>query len=360
MPIEFQACAIKKLSGLRHMEPGGGEYHKLKNWIDIFMQIPFDKYNTLPVSIKSSSEKEIHEFMKESMDILDQAVYGMSDVKLQIMQLIGQWITNPESKGMSIAIKGPPGTGKTTLVKDGISKILKRYFALVPLGGNSDGSDFIGHGFTYEGAKHGIFIDILIKGQSMNPCILFDELDKLSDTPKGGEIKGILTHLTDNTQNDKFQDKYFSEIDFNLSKGLYFFTYNDESKIDPILKDRLYCIETKGYSLKEKRKIAISYLIPIIRQQVNIKEEDIIFTDEVVDYIVQLYTKEEKGVRNLKRSLEIIFTKLNLYRLMEGGSNLFEKELSLNIKFPLTITTDLVQKLLNREMMDSIMSSLYI
>jgi ATP-dependent Lon protease len=183
----------------------------------------------------------------------------------------------------------------------------------------------------------------------MNPVIYFDELDKISDTPKGEEIAGILTHLTDTTQNSGFHDKYFAEIDFDLSKCLFIFSYNDESKVNPVLLDRMSKIQTAGYEKKDKRAISNDYLIPTIIKQVNFKETDIIIPDETIDYIVETYTNEEKGVRNLKRCLEIIYTKLNLYRLMKPGETLFEKEMTLKVEFPFTVTNDAIKSLIKRD-----------
>ena len=260
--------------------------------------------------------------------------------------MIGQWISNPSAIGTAIAIKGPMGTGKTTLVKEGISKILNRDFAFIALGGATDSSFLEGHSYTYEGSTWGKIVDILVKTKSMNPVIYFDELDKISDTPKGDEIAGILTHLTDTTQNSQFHDKYFSEIDFDLSKCLFIFSYNDESKVNPILLDRMYKIQTKGYEKKDKRVISKDYLIPKIAEQVNFKPEEIVIPDETIDYIVENYTNSESGVRNLKRCLEIVYTKLNLYRLMKPESNLFEDEMTLKVEFPLTVTSDIVKKLI--------------
>jgi len=109
-----------------------------------------------------------------------------------------------------------------------------------------------GHSYTYEGSTWGKIIDHLIQCKYMNPVFFFDELDKVSDTPRGEEIIGILTHLTDTTQNSKFHDKYFSELDFDLSRCLFIFSYNDESKINPILLDRMYRVQTNGYDYKRK------------------------------------------------------------------------------------------------------------
>ena len=345
IPVIYKSIAFKKINTLKYMDEGGGEYYKIKNWVDTFMQIPFGKYKNIPLTINDGVEK-CHEFMENSKKTLDDAVYGMDDAKLQIMQMVGQWIANPEAVGSAIAIKGPMGTGKTTLVKDGISQILGREFAFIALGGATDSSFLEGHSYTYEGSSWGKIVEILIQCKSMNPVIYFDELDKVSDTPKGEEINGILTHLTDTTQNNKFHDKYFSELDFDLSRCLFIFSYNDETKVNSVLKDRMYRIQTKGYDIKQKTTIAKDYLIPKIIQQVKFENNDIVINDDVLKHIIEKYTETEEGVRNLKRCLEIIHTKLNLYRLMKPETNIFEKDMKLKIEFPLTVTNEIVDKLI--------------
>ena len=356
IPSQHKACAMKKLNMLRYLEPGAGEYYKMKNWIDTFMRIPFNNFSSIPIQISDGVEK-CHEFMEDAKKTLDDAVYGLNDAKLQIMQFVGQWITNPDAVGTAIAIKGPPGTGKTTLVREGISKILGRDFAFLALGGATDSSFLEGHGYTYEGSTWGKIVDILVQGKTMNPIIFFDELDKISDSPKGEEITGILTHLTDTSQNQQFHDKYFAEIDFDLSKCLFIFSYNDESRVNPILRDRMYRIQTDGYSEKEKAVIAKTHLLPKIREQVKFQEEDIIISDEVLGFLVQEYTEKERGVRNLKRCLEIIYTKLNLYRLMKPDTKLFDKELDIKVEFPMTVTKDVVRKMIKKE--DNILASIH-
>ena len=348
IPVNFKAAAMKKINSLRYMEPGSGDFYKIKNWVDTFMRIPFGKIDGLPISIDNGVE-ECHQFMENAQTILDSAVYGLNDAKMQIMQMLGQLLTNPKSIGTAIAIHGPPGTGKTSLVKEGISKILNRPFAFIALGGATDSSFLEGHGYTYEGSTWGKIVQILIDSRCMNPVIYFDELDKISDTPRGEEIAGILTHLTDTSQNSQFHDKYFAEIDFDLSKCLFIFSYNDESKVNSILKDRMYRIKTKGYSGKDKTMITNNYLLPRIREQVKFENEDIIIPDATISYIVETHCDKEDGVRNLKRCLEIIFTKLSLYRLMKPGSNLFKEDMSLTVEFPFTVTKDIVDKLIKKD-----------
>lgn len=359
IPAIFKATAIKKINSLRYMDPGSGEFYKMKNWVDTFMRIPFNEYKSLPISLTDGVEK-CHDFMENAKQILDNSVYGLNDAKMQIMQLLGQLITNPSAIGSTVAIHGPPGTGKTTLVKEGISKILNRPFAFIALGGATDSSFLEGHGYTYEGSTWGKIVQILIDSKCMNPVIYFDELDKISDTPKGEEIIGILTHLTDTTQNSQFHDKYFAEIDFDLSKCLFMFSYNDETKINPILKDRMYRIQTTGYNQKQKLTITNKHLLPKIREQVKFESEDIIIPEQTINYIVENYCNKEDGVRNLKRCLEIIHTKINLYRLMRPGTNLFEEDMSIKVAFPLTITKDIVDKLIKKPNNNPHINSLYI
>ena len=193
----------------------------------------------------------------------------------------------------------------------------------------------------------GKIVQILMESKCMNPVIYFDELDKVSDTPRGEEIIGILTHLTDTSQNSQYHDKYFSEITFDLSKCLFIFSYNDESKVNPILRDRMYRIMTKGYESKEKLIIAKDFLLPKIREQVAFKDDELIIPDDILTEIIKndSITLGEEGVRNLKRCLEIIHTKLNLFRLMKPEKNIFAKEIDMQITFPVTVTSNHIKKL---------------
>jgi hypothetical protein len=351
IPRMFKSIALNKISTLRNMDPGSGEFYKVKNWVDGFMKIPFDNEKQLPVTLETHGREECSKFMDQAKKQLDDAVYGLDDAKLQLMQLVGQWIANPNAMGTAVAIHGPPGTGKTSLIKEGVSKILGRDFAFIALGGATDSSFLEGHSYTYEGSTWGKVIDILIQCKSTNPVIYFDELDKISDTPKGDEIVGILTHLTDASQNSHFHDKYFSEIAFDLSKCLFIFSYNDESRVNRVLLDRMFRIRTSGYSPKEKITISQNYLIPKIIEQVKFAPDEIRISSEMIEHIVENYTDKEEGVRNLKRCIEIIHTKLNLHRLMTPATitSMFPKELKTSdVKFPFIVSRDNMDYLLKK------------
>ena len=361
IPPKFKAIAIQRLNQLNMMEPGEPEYFKLKNWVDNFMRIPFGVYKNLTININDGIDK-CSEYVINAKKQLDNCVFGLNSAKMQIMQMVGQWISNPSSMGTAIAIHGPPGTGKTSLVKDGISKILGREFAFIALGGCGDSSFLEGHSYTYEGSTWGKIVQILTESKCMNPVIYFDELDKVSDTARGQEIIGILTHLTDTSQNSQFHDKYFSEIELDLSKCLFIFSYNDEKLVNPILKDRMYRIVTKGYDLKEKLTIARNYMLPKIREQVGFGPDDIVISDEILSHIISNQAKGEEGVRTLKRTLEIIHTKLNLYRLVKpDATEIFEKDMGLKVSFPYTLTKKDVDTLVKVEesLSLSVLNSMY-
>ena len=319
---------LTKLEQFQQMNEDHGEYFKLKHWIHSISLIPFNQYVSLPITFNSSLS-DIQQFMRQTKDILDQTVYGHNNTKQQFLRIIAQWISNPSSHGHCIGIQGAPGTGKTSFVKEGISKALGLPFGFISLGGSSDGSFLEGHSIAYEGSTYGKIVEILMKTQCMNPIIFFDELDKVSITKKGEEIIGILTHLTDNSQNNSFTDKYFSEIDLDVSRALFIFSYNDESKINPILKDRLITLHVNGYTDEEKINIAYHSLIPKILCSYGFHKDSIRFSNEIILEMINLIPKEE-GIRNLKRAIECIISWLNMSKYMSNDIE-FPIDVSLNM-----------------------------
>ena len=363
IPLRFQilqshlddytkSIALGKIDMMNQIEETNGEYMKIMNWIHSLCRIPIGTYRQLEVDDKSTVE-DVSKFINNTAVQLDEHVYGHTKAKDQIIRILAQWISNPSSKGNVIGIQGSPGVGKTTLIKECVCKALNIPFAFIPLGGASDGSFLDGHGYTYEGAIWGKIVDCLMKAQCMNPVLYFDELDKVSDTGKGQEIINILIHLTDPSQNEAFSDKYFSDIKLDLSRCLIVFTYNNADEINPILKDRMITITTDDYTNMDKLQISKNHIIPETLRQFNFQLTDIIVPDEIIQQIIQR-TEKEAGVRNLKRSFELLISNINLVRLLFHNNptectkfkDLKTKILRSNddsvIQFPMTITTKLV------------------
>ena len=364
LPLKTKKRIIDKIDHFYSLDESNNEYHKLSSWVDTLSKIHFDNYTPSP--LKNTDAVEVVDFLRNSQDILDKAVYGHDEAKDQVLQILAQWITNPNCKGNCIAIQGPMGNGKTTLVKEGIAKCLGRPFSLIALGGLSSSDYFIGHDYTYEGSKPGRIVEILMDSQSMNPIIYFDELDKISKCPKGQEIESFLCHLTDTSQNAQFHDKYFSGIDFDLSKAIFVFSYNDPSKISPILLDRMIKINTEGFKTKDKIKIADDYLIPSIIKEIGLKEEDIKF--DCIEWIIGRYASKEKGVRNLKRILENIIKKINILRYITLAKSVSSKDnkksildSDIKVEYPITINDELCKKLIkNNKGFNDIIQHMYL
>ena len=322
----LKAIALKKLNHLSSMNERSGEYFKILNYVENLCKIPCGIYKKLNIPKEPNN---ISNFLTNSYNILNKNVYGHDKSKEQIIRIIGQWISNPDLKGNVIGIHGSPGCGKTRLIKEGLCKALNLPFVFIPLGGINDSSYLTGHSFTYEGAIHGKIVDSLMKAKCMNPIIYFDELDKVSDSSRGEEIINTLIHMTDSTQNDAFFDKYFYDIPLNLSKALIIFTYNNDMLINRILRDRMIRINTEPYKNKDKISISKEFLIPEILRDFNFSRNELIFTYDIINYIISKSERED-GVRNLRRSIECIISNLNLLRLMDTNKKSSSFQLDTN------------------------------
>ena len=262
---------------------------------------------------------KINEYIKDMFISLDDAVFGHKKAKKQISHIVGQWI-NGSQDGYCFGFEGPPGVGKTSLAKKGLSNCLKdedgnsRPFAMIQMGGDSNGSSLHGHNYTYVGSTWGSIVQIIIDKKCMNPIIFIDEIDKISKTEHGKEIIGILTHLLDPTQNDCFQDKYFSGIDLNLSKALFILSYNDPDAIDRVLLDRIHRVKFDHLSLDDKLVICKFHILPEIYTKMGL-ENMIIIGEEALTIIIEEYTCES-GVRKLKEIIFEIIGEINLDILM--------------------------------------------
>ena len=277
-------------------------------------------------------------YLKQVRETLDKCVHGHDECKSYIEKIIGQWM-NGKMEGTVFGLQGPPGVGKTSIAKKGIAKCLidvdghPRPFCFLPLGGSSNGSTLEGHNYTYLGSTWGKIIDLIKEAKCMNPIIYIDEVDKISNTARGNEISSILTHLTDPSQNSQFNDRYFSGIDFDLSKVIFIFSYNDRNKIDRILLDRITEIKVKAIGITDKIKIAKYYLMPEILEQVGFKKDDILINKSEIKFIIENYTFEA-GVRKLKEKLYEIVRDVN-----------FKKILNEEIKLPYLVTQENIEEI---------------
>jgi endopeptidase La len=309
---------------------------KLKNWLNNVMKIPYEKYKG--TDLDKINKKDIPKFIKKLKSKMDMAVHGHDQAKRKIIQMMGQQITNPKSKGGVLGIWGPPGNGKTTLIKEGIAKAMDKPFVFISLGGAQDASFLEGHSFTYEGSICGRIMNGLMESKCMNPIIYFDELDKISKTTRGDEITNLLVHLIDPVQNCHFRDKYFHGLDFDLSRVTFIFSFNEPQNVNHILMDRITTVQTKFLSPSQKLMIANKYLMPNIFKDIGLKNDSVIISDKIINNIIKKYTWEG-GVRKLKTMLYSIVRELNVRNLI--NSKVFNKK----VKFPFRLKNDHIREL---------------
>lgn len=309
------------------------EYNKKVNLINAIKRLPFNKVAPLPEEliqamkpeddvavgqkrVRISRQERITSYLDSVEKSMDKNIYGHKEGKNQIMRLIASMITNGSvDGGHCIGLCGPPGIGKTQFAQE-IAKALGRKSTKLNMGGASGGDELVGHGYTYEGSTYGSIARCFMDTGCENPVIIFEEIDKISLSDKGKEIEGILTCITDSTQNHLFQDKYMPGVNINLRKAVMIFTLNDTDKVCPILLDRMKIIRVGGYKIHDKVVIAKKYLLPSIKRDLGYELCNYKFDDLIIRDLINQYTFEG-GVRRLKELLTDILMELNL-RMMTG------------------------------------------
>lgn len=281
-------------------------------------------------------------YLTDANTVLENCIYGQDEAKRTIETVLAQWI-NGEMSGVVLGFQGYPGTGKTSLAKHGIANCIKdengnsRPFFFISLGGAKGGSTLLGHSYTYVGSQPGKLVECVQTAKVLNPIFYFDELDKVSSSSCGEEIIRILTHLTDPEQNDHIEDRYFN-VEFDLSKALIIFSYNNSNKIDEILLDRIHEVKFKQYNKKDKVHISLKYVLPKIFKSLGYSLDSIIFSEEILSYIIENYTIEA-GVRDMKDKLLEIVREVNLRRI-------YNEDLYV---LPFQITEEFVDEILKRK-----------
>ena len=326
---------------------------KTREWINNVMKLPFGKYALPPIkNIKDNGEIKI--FLKNFHSNMNNTIYGQNEVKETLMEIVTKWLISDNQKGNCIAIEGAAGVGKTSLARS-LAKSLDRPFCSFSLAGVSDENYLSGFSFTYEGATCGRFAKMLMDSKCMNPIIFMDELDKV-DTKKSLSVFNKLIEITDFSQNHEIEDHYFgSSIKLDMSKCIFIFSLNNINLIDPILRDRLEVISAKSFNTKDKVQISNKFLIPQLLKEYSINKKYFI-TDENIRFIVNNIQKES-GVRNLKRSLDQIFRKLNMLQYYDED---LSYKLSNSEVNNIEITKKIIGKLLPKKNTNDILLKMYI
>ena len=320
MTDDMKSKLIKKIDKTQFLDP------KQEEWFEQLLSIPFGKMSSLPIDI---TKDDVPKYFTSLMETLNKAVYGLDNVKEEIINYVAQCLTSNNPSPRILALQGVAGTGKTAIVRNGISKVLGTPMQTFSMGGIKDSSHFVGFDYTYQNSKYGAISQALMDSGVMNPVIFLDELDKISDGYEGEEITNLLIHMTDPVQNHEFKDKYFDGLNIDISKVIFIFAFNDINRVNHILRDRLHIIKIKNPSDKDKMTIANNYLIDELLQNITLSKSDFKITDKGMMAIIQKYSNKNSGIRSVKDCIRTILMKINTLKLL-GKSTIQKIGLSFN------------------------------
>lgn len=297
---------LKECDKLAKMPSGSHEGTVERNYLDKCLEIPFGKYTKDSINLEKSRK------------ILDKEHYGLDKVKERIVDSLAVYKRNPEFNGQILCLAGPPGVGKTSIVKS-LAKSMGRKYVRIALGGIHDEAEIRGHRKTYIGSMPGRIVEAVIKSGVMNPIILLDEIDKVGNDFKGDPSSALLEAL-DPEQNNSFADHYI-EFPLDLSRVLFITTANDVSAIAGPLYDRMEVIELNSYTTLEKFYIAKKHLVKkeMIKHSLTSKEFKI--SDDAINILIENYTREA-GVRTLEKQIATLCRKATVS--LESGAKSFK------------------------------------
>lgn len=297
---------LKECDKLAKMPSGSHEGTVERNYLDKCLEIPFGKYTKDSINLEKSRK------------ILDKEHYGLDKVKERIVDSLAVYKRNPEFNGQILCLAGPPGVGKTSIVKS-LAKSMGRKYVRIALGGIHDEAEIRGHRRTYIGSMPGRIVEAVIKSGVMNPIILLDEIDKVGNDFKGDPSSALLEAL-DPEQNNSFADHYI-EFPLDLSRVLFITTANDVSAIAGPLYDRMEVIELNSYTALEKFYIAKKHLVKkeMIKHSLTSKEFKI--SDDAINILIENYTREA-GVRTLEKQIATLCRKATVS--LESGAKSFK------------------------------------
>ena len=314
---QVQETFEKEIQKLKRQNPSTPDYSVQFNYVKELTELPWEHYSTDNFDLQKASE------------VLDSDHYGLDKVKERILEYLAVLKLKGDMKSPILCLYGPPGVGKTSLGKS-VAKALNREFVRMSLGGLHDESEIRGHRRTYIGAMPGRIIQGIKKAGTSNPVFMLDEIDKVGKDFRG-DPQSALLEVLDPEQNSTFHDNYL-DIDYDLSKVMFIATANDISTIAAPLRDRMEMIEVSGYLLEEKREIAKRHLIPKQLDNHGLKKEQVTFSDEVLNHIIDKYTRES-GVRMLDKTIAKIMRQV-------------AKEVAMDKDFSVSLTKDIIKKYL--------------
>lgn len=309
---------------------------KRLEWIKYVLKLP--RENKV-ITIPNNNTKD---FLDNIRKLIDNDIYGMDNVKDDLISMIYTYITSNQTH-KTIALMGPPGTGKTELVRL-FAKYIDLPFTQISVGSVNDASYLIGHAFTYQSSQPGYIIKSIVDMKYKNGIIFLDEIDKIASSHRGDEILSVLLHLCDFTQNSTFNDNYLENIPIDMSNYLFIYSMNNIDNISKALLSRISqnLVEVEDYTINDKIQIVKNFILPKCFKEYN--TSDINFPDDVIKYIINTYCFSAKGVRELQGVIRKIIRIINYKNII--GNELY--------KLPIDVSIELVDNIMNRKNKDTL------
>src|SRR2546423_11796391 len=297
LPEKAAQEAKREIERMRNLSPASSEYQVIRTYLDWMLALPWNK--------KSAGDEIIE--LKKVEELLDSRHYGLKEAKERITEYLAvRKLRGGDPHGPILCFVGPPGTGKTSL-GEAIASSISRAFYRISVGGVRDEAEIRGHRRTYVGAMPGLILQSLRRVQVRDAVLMIDEIDKMSSGGPSGDPTAAMLEVLDPSQNSNFVDHYLN-LPFDLSSILFICTANNLYDIPAPLRDRMEVIRVLGYTVEEKVEIAWRYMLPRLLEEHGITDKDIQFTDEVLGFISNRYSREA-GLRNFERNIAALMRK---------------------------------------------------
>ena len=335
---------FKKYNELKNMDRDDEEYGKLERWMKLALALPYN--NVVSGSIPTESTN-FTQYLYDVKRKLDERLYGMNDVKEQIMLFLHIKLQNPTLQGCCLGLIGPVGSGKTSIARC-LSEVMEFPFQQISFGGINNSEFLKGYHYTYVGSRPGEIVNCVLRMKYSNGILFFDEYEKASQNP---DIQSTLLHITDFSQNSAFRDNYLCDLEVDLSRIWFIYSMNELPE-DSALRDRIFPIYIKGYNHADKVRIIIDYLFPKHLENLSIKKEDVIIPDYVASHIVQVsqINSNEKGIRTIEKAVKDIVHKISFLMIHNcekfNQFSFVNKKSSSLITLPFQLTNEYVDRFL--------------
>lgn len=322
-------------------EPGSQAYNSIREELEWSLRLPHNKSHGI-ADLSNLSKKQLSMFYSNFLDSMNKELYGMTNIKMQMLHILNDRKSSNNSCGRNIGIVGLPGVGKTAIGK-ALAKVLQVPFEKISVGGLQDASILTGSDKVWNSASPSIILQVLARLQSSSPVIIIDEADKM-------DLKSqyAMLHISDYVHNNEFRDNYLNKYPHDLSKVFFIYTMNSTDNIDPALLSRMDIVEAVPYTDAEKKIILQDYVLPRALSDVGLDRKSVTIDDTAANKLV-LATRQDPGVREIEKVVKCLVGKINMYNSIvskDGTTGDVQLNYEIpNFKLPMKIGTKLLVEL---------------